>query len=141
STRRCSSNVQDATSVEWALMVIAERPGVAATSRKCLRKAASSMARSASKGSSTAGMTPWGIYDVWRGIADLAGWAFTLAAGSRPRQASARDHAPEPDDSIHRNPRIAEIEEWTCLLGLGRRYKVDQPSNPGSRCVHAAGAS
>ena len=60
STRRCSSKVQEATSVEWALMVMAVTPGVAATSRRCLRKLASSMARSASNGSSTAGMTPWG---------------------------------------------------------------------------------
>ena len=60
STRRCSSKLQEATSVECALMVMAVMPGVAATSRRCLRKPASSMARSASKGSSTAGMTPWG---------------------------------------------------------------------------------
>jgi hypothetical protein len=60
STRRCSSNVQDATSVECALRVMAEMPGVATTSRRCLRKLASSMARSASNGSSTAGMTPCG---------------------------------------------------------------------------------
>jgi len=62
STRRCSSNVHEATSVEWALTVIAEMPSVAATSRRCLRKLASSMARSLSNGSSTAGMTPWGMY-------------------------------------------------------------------------------
>ncbi len=68
STRRCSSNVQEATSVECALMVTAERPGVAATSRRCLRKLASSMARSASKGSSTAGITPWGMYDLCRAL-------------------------------------------------------------------------
>jgi hypothetical protein len=60
STRRCSSKVQDATSVEWALMVIAEMPSVAATSRKCLRKPFSSMARSSVNGSNTAGITPWG---------------------------------------------------------------------------------
>ncbi len=60
STRRCSSKLQDATSVEWALMVIAEMPSVAATSRKCLRKPFSSMARSSVNGSNTAGMTPWG---------------------------------------------------------------------------------
>ena len=38
STRRCSSKVQEATSVECALMVMAERPSTAATSRRCLRK-------------------------------------------------------------------------------------------------------
>ena len=43
------------------MIVIAEMPGVAATSRRCLRKLASSMANSLSKGSSTAGMTPWGM--------------------------------------------------------------------------------
>ena len=60
STRRCSSNVQEATSVECALMVMAEMPGVAATSLRCLRKLASSMARSSSNGKRTAGMTPRG---------------------------------------------------------------------------------
>ena len=61
STLRCSSNVQEATSVECALMVIAEMPSVAATSRRCWRNAASSIPRSVSKGSSTAGITPCGM--------------------------------------------------------------------------------
>ena len=60
STRFCSSKVQEATSVECALMVIAEIPSVAATSRRWLRKLASSIERSSWNGSSTAGMTPWG---------------------------------------------------------------------------------
>ena len=60
STRCCSSKVQEATSVECALRVIAEIPSVAATSRRWLRKLASSIERSSWNGSSTAGMTPWG---------------------------------------------------------------------------------
>ena len=60
STRRCSSNVQEATSVECALMVMAEMPLTAATSRRWLRKLFSSIERSSWNGSSTAGMTPWG---------------------------------------------------------------------------------
>jgi hypothetical protein len=36
STRRCSSKLQDATSVECALMVSAEMPSVAPTSRMWL---------------------------------------------------------------------------------------------------------
>ena len=43
STRRCSSNVQEATSVECAFRVIAEMPVVAATSRRWLRKLFSSI--------------------------------------------------------------------------------------------------
>jgi hypothetical protein len=58
--RCCSSKVQDATSVECALMVMAEMPSVAATSRRCLRKPASSIDRSSLNGSRTAGMTPCG---------------------------------------------------------------------------------
>ncbi len=58
--RFCSSNVQDATSVECALMVMAEMPSVAHTSRRCLRKPASSIERSSLNGSRTAGMTPCG---------------------------------------------------------------------------------
>ena len=58
STRRCSSKLQEATSVEWALTVTAESPLVAATSRKWLRKLRSSIERSSLNGSSTAGMTP-----------------------------------------------------------------------------------
>jgi hypothetical protein len=60
STRRCSSKLTEATSVECALMVMAEMPLVAATSRKWARKLFSSMDRSSLNGSSTAGMTPWG---------------------------------------------------------------------------------
>jgi hypothetical protein len=60
SKRRCSSKLHDATSVECALMVIADRPSTAATSRRCLRKLASSIVKSLSNGSSTAGITPWG---------------------------------------------------------------------------------
>ena len=41
----------EATSVEWALTVMAEMRSVAATSRRCLRNAASSIARSSSNGS------------------------------------------------------------------------------------------
>jgi len=58
STLHCSSNVHEATSVECALMVIAEMPSVAATSRRCCRNAGSSIERSLSNGRSTAGMTP-----------------------------------------------------------------------------------
>ena len=43
STRRCSSKLQEATSVEWALMVTAESPSTAATSARCLRKLVSSI--------------------------------------------------------------------------------------------------
>ncbi len=60
STRRCSSKLQEATSVECALMVMAEMPLVAATSRRWLRKLFSSIERSSLNGSSTAGMTPCG---------------------------------------------------------------------------------
>ena len=60
STRRCSSKVQEATSVEWALIVMAEMPFTAATSRRWLRKLFSSIERSSWNGSSTAGMTPCG---------------------------------------------------------------------------------
>ena len=60
STRRCSSKVQDATSVECALMVTADSPSADVTSRRCLRKLASSIDRSSKNGSSTAGMTPCG---------------------------------------------------------------------------------
>ena len=60
STRRCSSKVQDATSVECALMVTADNPSADVTSRRCLRKLASSIDRSSWNGSSTAGMTPCG---------------------------------------------------------------------------------
>ncbi len=38
STRCCSSKLQEATSVEWALMVTAASPSVAATARRCARK-------------------------------------------------------------------------------------------------------
>ncbi len=62
STRRCSSKVQDATSVECALMVMAERPFVPVTSPRWRRKLFSSIDRSSLKGSSTAGMTPCGTY-------------------------------------------------------------------------------
>src|SRR6185295_12210515 len=58
-TRRCSSDVHEATSVECALTVMADRPCTAATSRRCARKLASSIERSLWNGSSTAGMTPW----------------------------------------------------------------------------------
>ena len=70
STRRCSSKVQEATSVECALMVMADRPSTAATSRRCLRKLASSIERSFSNGSSTAGITPVGniIRVPWHGL-------------------------------------------------------------------------
>src|SRR6266705_3847112 len=67
-TRFCSSYVQEATSVECALMVIAERPSTAATSRRCARKDGSSIDRSSWKGRSTAGITPWGIHFVSRAI-------------------------------------------------------------------------
>src|SRR5882762_3123875 len=67
-TRFCSSNVQEATSVECALRVIAERPSTEATSRRCARKDGSSIDRSSWKGKSTAGMTPWGIHFVTRAI-------------------------------------------------------------------------
>jgi len=60
-TRRCSSKVQDATSVECAFTVMADRPSVAAMWRRWARKLLSSMARSSSNGSSTAGMTPAGM--------------------------------------------------------------------------------
>ena len=69
--RRCSSKVQEATSVECALMVMAEIPSVAPTSRRWLRKLASSMERSSWNGSSTAGMTPWGTKVACRGIFGL----------------------------------------------------------------------
>ena len=46
STRFCSSKVQDATSVECALMVTADSPSADVTSRRCLRKFASSIDRS-----------------------------------------------------------------------------------------------
>jgi hypothetical protein len=52
------------TSVEWALTVIAEMPGVAATSRRCLRKLLSSIVKSSANGSKTAGMTPCGTYSA-----------------------------------------------------------------------------
>jgi hypothetical protein len=58
STRRCSSKLQEATSVECALMVMAERPLLPATSRRWPRKLFSSIERSSWNGSSTAGMTP-----------------------------------------------------------------------------------
>ena len=61
STRRCSSKLQEATSVECALMVMADSPLTAATSRRWLRKLFSSIERSSLNGSSTAGMTPWGM--------------------------------------------------------------------------------
>ena len=57
-TRRCSSRVHEATSVECALIVIADSPGTAATSRKCARKLGSSIEKSSWNGSSTAGITP-----------------------------------------------------------------------------------
>ena len=60
STRFCSSKVQDATSVECALMVTADSPSAAVTSRRCLRKFASSIDRSSWNGRMTAGMTPCG---------------------------------------------------------------------------------
>jgi hypothetical protein len=46
STRACSSGVHDATSVECALIVSAESPSTAETSRRWLRKLRSSMERS-----------------------------------------------------------------------------------------------
>ena len=60
STRFCSSKVQDATSVECALMVTADSPSAEVTSRRCLRKLASSIDRSSWNGRMTAGMTPCG---------------------------------------------------------------------------------
>ena len=60
STRCCSSKVQDATSVECALMVTAESPSAEVTSRRCLRKFGSSIDRSSWNGRMTAGMTPCG---------------------------------------------------------------------------------
>ena len=68
STLFCSSNEHEATSVEWALMVIADSPSAEATSRKCARKEGSSIDKSSWNGSSTAGMTPWGIHCVARAI-------------------------------------------------------------------------
>jgi hypothetical protein len=56
--------VQEATSVECAFSVIAEMPGVAATSRRWLRKLFSSIERSSLNGSSTAGMTPCGTKEA-----------------------------------------------------------------------------
>src|SRR5258708_8850502 len=67
-TRFCSSNVHEATSVECALIVIAERPSTEAVSRRCARKDGSSIDRSSWKGKSTAGTTPWGIHFVSRAI-------------------------------------------------------------------------
>src|SRR4051812_1064361 len=61
-TRRCSSNVQDATSDACAFTVIAESPSTDATSRRCARYDASSIERSSWNGSRTAGMTPLGTY-------------------------------------------------------------------------------
>ena len=51
-------SVQEATSVEWALIVIADSPGTDPTSRRWARKLVSSIDRSSRNGSSTAGITP-----------------------------------------------------------------------------------
>jgi hypothetical protein len=64
STRRCSSKLQEATSVECAFSVIAVMPCVAPTSRKWARKLFSSIERSSWNGSSTAGMTPCGTNEA-----------------------------------------------------------------------------
>src|SRR4051812_43482523 len=50
--------LHEATSVECASIVTADRPSTAATSRKWLRKFGSSMEKSSWNGSSTAGITP-----------------------------------------------------------------------------------
>ena len=69
STRLCSSAVHEATSVECALIVIADKPSTSATSRKWLRKPGSSIERSSWNGSSTAGITPWGTKSLKRAMA------------------------------------------------------------------------
>jgi hypothetical protein len=56
--------VHDATSVECALIVKADKPLTRVTSFKWERKEASSMDRSSKKGSKTAGITPDGIKDI-----------------------------------------------------------------------------
>ena len=71
STRLCSSDVHEATSVECALIVIADRPSTSATSRRWLRKFGSSIERSSWNGSSTAGITPWGTKSLKRAMAIL----------------------------------------------------------------------
>src|SRR5262245_62146310 len=89
STCRCSSKLHESTSVECALMVIAESPSAEVTSDRCARNEASSIDRSSWKGRRTAGMTPSGIHFMARPvglldpdivIADHLGPLFRLGA-------------------------------------------------------------
>src|SRR5579875_464825 len=99
STRRCSSKLHEPTSVECALIVMAESPSTEATSRRCRRKLASSMASSSSKGSSTAGMTPCGTKFACRGMVSSP-WV----TGGTARTAPRSDHRGS-DDRLR--PRLA----------------------------------
>src|SRR4249920_1249281 len=107
STRFCSSKVHEATSVECALMVIAERPSTEATSRKCARNEGSSIDKSSWNGSNTAGMTPWGthvmecplrLFDPDIVIADDLGPLLRLGARENEKllRAAADDLEPLP---------------------------------------------
>src|SRR6185295_11683952 len=59
SVRRRSARVSEATSAAWPLATRPVTPGASTSQRRCLRYAASSMARSAVNGRMLAGMQPW----------------------------------------------------------------------------------
>src|SRR6516162_392136 len=122
-TRRCSSKVQEATSVEWAFTVIAESPVVALTCRRWARKLVSSMARSASNGSSTAGMTPAGTKAEWRGIGDLLrmrrnrrGAGGTLGSLDRPTGGAGQN--PQIAGFFSRRP-VLQVSVVAPIIGFG----------------------
>src|SRR5215472_11807907 len=146
STRFCSSKEHDATSVECALMVIAESPSAEATSRRCARKEGSSIDRSSLNGSSTAGITPSGTHFMDRPralldpdivIADHLRPLVRLRVGEREEFLGAADDDLEPlrgELAAHvgigeRFPHVRVVARYQLL----RRARGHEHPDPGLR--------
>src|SRR6266568_4826656 len=154
STRFWSSKLHEATSVECALRVIADSPSTEATSRKCARKEGSSIDKSSWNGSSTAGMTPWGIHFVSRAIVTpLLDPDIVIADDLRPLLGFGTGKGEEllglaPDDveplrvELAAHSRIGErfrrfgVQPRDDLLGRSGRHEHPHPGlrgEPGER--------